>query len=105
MTDQNHILQLPDGSQVDVTICRDRRLKKSARWQREPDGTLLLRIPFRYPKKSLPELLNTISIQVFALKEKSNASPIKTCRPAPNTSTAPISAAKSAGRLSAGSGR
>ena len=71
MTDQNHILHLPDGSQVDVTIRRDKRLKKSARWQREPDGSLLLRIPFRYPKKSLPDLLNTISIQVFARKKKS----------------------------------
>lgn len=71
MADQFHTLQLPDGSQVKLAIRRDKRLKKTARWQRELDGSLLVRIPSRYPKKKLPDLLDSIAVQFFARRQKS----------------------------------
>ena len=71
MAKQTHTLKLSDGESIKVTIQRDKRLKKSARWQREADGSLLLRIPHRYPKSSLPELLDSISSQLLKQRQKS----------------------------------
>lgn len=70
MAEQNQTLTLSTGEIVSLTIRRDKRLKKTARWQREPDGTLLVRIPYRYPKKSLPRLLNTIQKQLENQKKR-----------------------------------
>jgi predicted metal-dependent hydrolase len=70
MPDISHTISLPDGSQAAVTIRRDKRLKKSARWQREPDGSILLRVPYRYPKSSLPGLLDSIQTQLGRQKKR-----------------------------------
>jgi len=67
-----HTLKLADGESIQVTVQRDKRLKKTARWQREADGNLLLRIPQRFPKNSLPELLESIQSQL--LKQRWRAS-------------------------------
>lgn len=58
------MIQTPDGDDIPITIRRDKRLKKTARWQREQDGSILLRIPDRYPKKNLPGLLESIKTQL-----------------------------------------
>ncbi|HKJ26976.1 MAG TPA: M48 family metallopeptidase [Anaerolineales bacterium] len=70
MAEQKQTLELSNGSQIDLTIRRDKRLKKTARWQREPDGSLLVRIPYRYPKRNLPDLLKTIRKQVENQKQR-----------------------------------
>jgi len=64
MSQTSQSITLPDGSQVTVTIRRDKRLKKTARWQREPDGSILLRVPYRAPKSSLPGLIESIKKQI-----------------------------------------
>lgn len=69
MTDEQHILTLPDGEPIDVLIRRDKRLKKNARWHREADGSLLVRIPFRTPKSQLPGLLDSIEKQLARQKK------------------------------------
>ena len=71
MAKQTHTLKLSDDEQIVVTIQRDKRLKKTARWQREADGNLLLRIPQRYPKNSLPGLLESISAQLLKQRQRS----------------------------------
>jgi predicted metal-dependent hydrolase len=70
MPKQIETLKLPDGENIPVTIQRDKRLKKTARWQREKDGGLLLRIPQRYPKSSLPGLLESISTQLLKQRQR-----------------------------------
>lgn len=54
----------PDGQTLTVAIRRDKRLKKSARWQREHDGSILLRVPQRLPKRHLKPLLEDIADQL-----------------------------------------
>jgi predicted metal-dependent hydrolase len=43
---------------------RDKRLKKTSRWGWEPDGSILLRIPYRFPKRQVPGLLKQITSQL-----------------------------------------
>ena len=54
----------PEGQTLTVAIRRDKRLKKSARWQREQDGSILLRVPQRLPKRHLKPLLEDIANQL-----------------------------------------
>jgi predicted metal-dependent hydrolase len=70
MAEQKKTLALTNGDILQLTIRRDKRLKKTARWQREPDGSLLVRIPYRYPKKNIPTLLETIRVQVESQKQR-----------------------------------
>jgi len=68
---QTHTLKLSDDESITVNIQRDKRLKKTARWQREADGSLLVRVPLRYPKHSLPGLLESISGQLLRQRKRS----------------------------------
>ena len=52
-----HTVKSPAGTSYTVTVQRDQRLKKSARWVQQKDGTVLLRIPYRMPKSHLGKLL------------------------------------------------
>ena len=52
MTDERRTVAGGGGSEVVVHVRRDRRLKKSARWQRQPDGSILLRNP--HPLRETP---------------------------------------------------
>lgn len=60
MVDQKYFIKDKSGKQVDVLIRRDKRLKKTSRWQREPDGSILLRIPYRFPKHQIRGLVDQI---------------------------------------------
>lgn len=57
---------IPDGrgGEVAVAVRRDKRLKKSARWVRQPDGSILLRVPHRLPRKQVTALLDDIAAQL-----------------------------------------
>ena len=63
MADQKYSIKDKEGNQVPVLVRRDKRLKKTSRWQRETDGSVLLRIPYRFPKRQIPDLLTQISNQ------------------------------------------
>ncbi len=61
MADQKHTIQDKDGKKITVLVRRDRRLKKTSRWEWEPDGSILLRVPYRFPKRHIPILLKQIT--------------------------------------------
>jgi len=61
MTEREHAIKDKDGNEITVFVRRDKRLKKTSRWQREADGSVLLRIPDRFPKRQIPKLLEQIS--------------------------------------------
>ncbi len=46
--------------EITVTVRRDRRLKKTIRWAQRPDGSLLVRIPYRLPWREVPGLLDQV---------------------------------------------
>ena len=60
-----------NGGNVSVLVKRDKRLKKSSRWQRESDGNIHLRIPARMPKKHINGLL--CQIETHLKKQERNA--------------------------------
>lgn len=64
MADQKFILEDTDNKKVTVLVRRDRRLKKSSRWAWQTDGTVLLRIPSRFPKQHIGVLLDQVSTQL-----------------------------------------
>lgn len=64
MTDTQHIIPDGQGGEATVVVRRDGRLKKSARWVRQPDGTILLRVPNRLPKRQIKPLLEDITTQL-----------------------------------------
>jgi len=64
MTETQYTIRDPRGGEVTVTLRRDRRLKKSARWQQQPDGSILLRVPYRLPKRQIQPLLDDIAAQL-----------------------------------------
>ena len=71
MGKQTQTLKLSGSESIEVHIQRDKRLRKTARWQKEADGSLLVRIPQRYPKNSLPGLLESISAQLLRQRKRS----------------------------------
>jgi hypothetical protein len=64
MADQKHFIKNKDGQQITILLRRDKRLKKTSRWERESDGSILLRVPYRLPKGQIPNLLKQISRQL-----------------------------------------
>jgi YgjP-like, metallopeptidase domain len=52
------------GNLIQVDLRRDKRLKKTSRWERLPDGKLLLRIPHRLPRYKVSSLLEQIANQL-----------------------------------------
>jgi len=64
MAEKKITIEDKKGKQIHVTLRRDKRLKKSSRWQWEADGTILLRIPYRTPKRVIGNLLDQIATQL-----------------------------------------
>ncbi len=63
MTD-TELIQGPDGDKIQVTIRRDRRLKKSARWVRESRGHIVLRVPPHLRQTQVKKLLTDVADQL-----------------------------------------
>ncbi len=61
VTDKPYTIKDNDSKEIAVFVRRDKRLKKSSRWQWQGDGTILLRVPQRFPKRQIPELLQQIT--------------------------------------------
>ncbi len=64
MPEEQRTIQDSQGKTFTVIVRRDGRLKKSARWIVEKDGTVLLRIPHRLPAKEIPQLLKDVIAQI-----------------------------------------
>ncbi|MBE9523713.1 MAG: M48 family metallopeptidase [Chloroflexi bacterium] len=77
MIEHKYSIKDKNGGKVSVLIKRDKRLKKSSRWQRESDGNIHLRIPARLPKKHIKGLLGQIETnlkkQVKTAKRRTDA--------------------------------
>lgn len=55
----------PAGSgEITMLVRRDGRLKRTARWERRPDGSVFVRIPARLPWDDVPPLLLQILAQL-----------------------------------------
>ena len=64
MDDQRYKIQNSQGNLVIINLRRDKRLTKTSRWERMPDGSLLLRIPYRLPKRKVGALLDQVASQL-----------------------------------------
>jgi predicted metal-dependent hydrolase len=64
MPEKKYTIQDKNGKQISVFLRRDKRLKKSSRWQWEADGSILLRVPYRTPKRAIGNLLDQIATQL-----------------------------------------
>jgi len=64
MHSQHYTISDVHGNLVQVELRRDKRLKKSSRWERLADGSVLLRIPQRLPKFRVGGLLEQVATQL-----------------------------------------
>jgi predicted metal-dependent hydrolase len=64
MTEQHYTIQDKAGNQIQVNLKRDKRLTKTSRWERMPNGSLLLRVPYRLPRHRIGLLLEQITNQI-----------------------------------------
>jgi hypothetical protein len=64
MANQNYSIRNKDGKQITILLRRDKRLKKTSRWEWASDEEILLRVPYRMPKGQIPNLLKQISGQL-----------------------------------------
>jgi predicted metal-dependent hydrolase len=63
MSDQIHQVKTKNGL-VTVWVRRDKRLQKSSRWAWQEDGSVLLRIPERLPRRQIQDLLRHVAEQL-----------------------------------------
>ncbi len=64
MAKSTYTIKDAHGNQVQVDLKRDKRLKKSSRWERQPGGSILLRVPYRLPKFRIGSLINQVASQL-----------------------------------------
>ena len=64
MAEEQYTIRDVNHRPVQVQLRRDRRLSRTSHWERMPDGTLLVRVPYRLPKRSIAALLEQIAGQL-----------------------------------------
>jgi predicted metal-dependent hydrolase len=69
MTEDQYSIRDGKNNLVPVTLRRDKRLRRTMRWQRMPDGSLLVRVPARLPKRNISPLLEEIRVQLGKVME------------------------------------
>jgi hypothetical protein len=62
--EKHYTIRDSQGKPIRVLVKRDKRLKKTSRWERQPDGSLLLRVPYRFPRHNVSALLDQITTQL-----------------------------------------
>ncbi len=67
MAEERYTLRDGNNQPVQVRLKRDKRLRKTLHWQRLPDGSLLVRVPPRMPKRAIGPLLEDIRTQLDKL--------------------------------------
>jgi predicted metal-dependent hydrolase len=63
MHSQRYTVRDATGALLQVDFRRDKRLKRTSRWERLPDGSLLVRVPYRFPRYRVNSLLEQIAKQ------------------------------------------
>jgi hypothetical protein len=63
-SNQRYTIRDARGNLLEVDFRRDKRLKKTSRWERLPDGSLLVRVPFRFPRYRVTSLLEQVASQI-----------------------------------------
>jgi len=61
-------IQDKHGNPVKVEIASDRRLRRSARWVRQNDGSIFLRIPYRSSDRDVERMLVTIERKLSKMR-------------------------------------
>ena len=64
MTDEHFTIQDGKDQLVQVSVRRDKRLRRTLRWERLPDRSLLVRVPSRLPKRQIGPMLDEIKGQL-----------------------------------------
>ncbi len=64
MEDQQYKIHNSRGELLTVILRRDRRLKKTSRWVLNSDGTILVRVPVRLPKRTVGDILKHVIAQL-----------------------------------------
>jgi predicted metal-dependent hydrolase len=64
ITNQCYTIRDARGNLIRVGLRRDKRLKKTSRWERMPDGSLLIRVPYRLPRHKVSSLLEQVTTQL-----------------------------------------
>lgn len=62
--DPRYTIRDPRGNLIRVDLRRDKRLKVTSRWERLPDGSLLIRVPFSLPRHKVSSLLEQVASQL-----------------------------------------
>ncbi len=70
MRDQRYTIHDARGNPVQVDLRRDKRLKKTSRWELLSDGSVLLRVPYRFPRRGVAPLLERIASQMDKVRAK-----------------------------------
>ncbi len=52
------------GKLINLIVRRDKRLKKTSRWEWQPDGNILLRVPHTLPNRFVKQHINEISLKL-----------------------------------------
>ncbi len=58
--------------EVEVEIRRDKRLKRTVRWQQEAGGRIVLRLPFYLPWREVPRLLQQLEADLAKAAERAS---------------------------------
>jgi hypothetical protein len=73
MRQKKYVIHTAEGESIPIFVQRDKRLKVNARWGKEPDGSLLVRIPARLADAEIPDLLNSIQGQLSQRRKRAKA--------------------------------
>jgi len=69
MANTSYSLQDQDGNTFEVFVYPDRRLKKSARWVRKDEKTIVVRVPYRMPRQNMDTLLDDVRRQLGKMRK------------------------------------
>ncbi len=64
MAEAHYVIRDTRGNEIIVNLRRDKRLKKTSRWERMPDGSVALRVPHRFPGHRVNALLEQVASQL-----------------------------------------
>lgn len=70
MVDKLYTLPDSQGNLIQITVRKDGRLHKSARWQEKPEGVYLLRVPARLRNRDIDRLVADVIQQIENGHEK-----------------------------------
>jgi predicted metal-dependent hydrolase len=64
MPDKTYTIKNMSGITITVNVRRDKRLKKSSRWEWQSGGAILLRVPHRLPNRVIRQQIDAITTQL-----------------------------------------